>query len=32
MLGNVWAWCLHSFSPYSSLAVTDPLVTGGPTG
>jgi formylglycine-generating enzyme required for sulfatase activity len=29
MHGNVHEWCLDSFAPYSSAAVTDPFVTGG---
>ncbi len=28
--GNVWEWCLDSASAYTSAAVTDPFVTGGP--
>lgn len=27
MHGNVWEWCLDSFSNYSPVAVTDPFVT-----
>jgi formylglycine-generating enzyme required for sulfatase activity len=30
MHGNVWEWCLDSNGLYSSAAVTDPFVTGGP--
>ncbi|MCP5020910.1 MAG: formylglycine-generating enzyme family protein [bacterium] len=31
MHGNVWEWCLDSYSDYGAAAVTDPFVTGGPS-
>jgi formylglycine-generating enzyme required for sulfatase activity len=29
MHGNVWEWCLDSYSLYAAGAITDPFVTGG---
>ena len=31
MHGNVWEWCLDSYSSYPAGAVADPFVTGGPS-